>query len=247
MMTRTVSHHLFRMRLAISVFAVCVLLSIAGACLSAWQFAQAALAMDGAATDGILSTMPTMLADRGFELALGYGILVIHALAICAFLFAMTKARRLAELPAGQAGFRWSWRWTVVSCFIPILNLLRPWIGFGELDFLTRQATQPPQAAASSRRTHITVAIGALWFSFILLCLDRVQLQILGYGLTRAIQLHDHDSIVSHDRLLAFDFQLDAAVITWAGCHAFLYLHRLQRRLARLEQDHSSGLVSTYF
>ena len=49
-----------------------------------------------------------------------------------AFLCAMMYAQRCAEA-IGITGYRWSLRWTVISMYVPFLNFVRPWLGFGEI------------------------------------------------------------------------------------------------------------------
>jgi hypothetical protein len=47
------------------------------------------------------------------------------------FLVAMGFARRAAH--AAGVEFAYSYRWTVIALFIPILNIVRPWLGFAEI------------------------------------------------------------------------------------------------------------------
>jgi len=47
------------------------------------------------------------------------------------FIVTMSTARHFGEA-IGLRDYRWSVRWTVISCVIPILNIVRPWLGFGE-------------------------------------------------------------------------------------------------------------------
>jgi len=51
---------------------------------------------------------------------------------LAAFYWGMFSARKYAEA-LGIDGYQWSYRWTFISLFIPILNLVRPWLGFGEI------------------------------------------------------------------------------------------------------------------
>lgn len=47
------------------------------------------------------------------------------------FLVAMGFARRAARFAGVE--FTYSYRWTVIALFIPILNIVRPWLGFAEI------------------------------------------------------------------------------------------------------------------
>lgn len=59
---------------------------------------------------------------------LDYAPLILVGLA---FLVAMGYARRVAR--AAGVEFAYSYRWTVIALFIPILNIVRPWLGFAEI------------------------------------------------------------------------------------------------------------------
>jgi hypothetical protein len=48
-----------------------------------------------------------------------------------AFLVAMGFARRAARFAGVE--FAYSYRWTVIALFIPLLNIVRPWLGFAEI------------------------------------------------------------------------------------------------------------------
>jgi hypothetical protein len=48
------------------------------------------------------------------------------------FLVTMATARHFGEA-IGLSGYQWSLRWNLISCFIPLLNFVRPWLGFGEI------------------------------------------------------------------------------------------------------------------
>jgi hypothetical protein len=52
--------------------------------------------------------------------------------AVLVFLVAGHRARGIAE-DLLIYGYRWSYGWTVLSLFVPLVNLVRPWLGFGEL------------------------------------------------------------------------------------------------------------------
>jgi hypothetical protein len=45
---------------------------------------------------------------------------------------AMLYARRCAQA-VGLSGYHWTFRWTFISLFVPFLNFVRPWLGFGEI------------------------------------------------------------------------------------------------------------------
>jgi hypothetical protein len=47
------------------------------------------------------------------------------------FLVAMGFARRAARFASVE--FAYSYRWTVIALFIPLLNIVRPWLGFAEI------------------------------------------------------------------------------------------------------------------
>ncbi len=58
---------------------------------------------------------------------------VLPLVAFVAAFLALYKARVLAE-DLLIFGFRYSFYWTFVSLFVPLINLYRPWFGIGELD-----------------------------------------------------------------------------------------------------------------
>ncbi|MGH6882897.1 MAG: hypothetical protein ACREFM_18390 [Hypericibacter sp.] len=47
------------------------------------------------------------------------------------FIVTLSTARYFGEA-IGLRGYRWSVRWTMISCVIPLLSFVRPWLGFGE-------------------------------------------------------------------------------------------------------------------
>jgi hypothetical protein len=246
--------HLLRLlrqlRLAMWIFAICVLLSVVAAAFSAREFVHAAARLAEAKSGGTFGVEPIHSLAHVVARAIAFAIFFIHVVGEITFLVAMTKIRRVAETQLGQPAFRRSWRWTIGSCFIPILNVVRPWIGFSELYLLVKRATPLRHATTQIRQLRSSVATFALWISFMLLCLDRFLVHVVSYGLNKAITLHG--DILGQYWTLGFSFKLDAGIIAWTGCHVFLYVARLRRYLIRLASDpaaadHSSGVVSTNF
>lgn len=66
--------------------------------------------------------------------------LIGSILSAIAFLHFMYRARKIAELER-ISSYRWSWRWTVISLFVPFWNLVRPWLGFAEIQKSWRYAS----------------------------------------------------------------------------------------------------------
>ena len=66
--------------------------------------------------------------DR-WGLAIDWAAVAIYGVG---FLVAMWSARRLAEA-VGIRSWEYRWVWTVVTIFIPIACLFRPWLGFAEI------------------------------------------------------------------------------------------------------------------
>lgn len=76
------------------------------------------------------------------------------------FLIAAGLLRNELEACNGH-GFRWSWRWTAVSLFIPVVNMVRPWLGLAEIDRAIARATD--RRAIPGIFSLPTVAVGIVW------------------------------------------------------------------------------------
>jgi hypothetical protein len=50
-----------------------------------------------------------------------------------ASLYSLSKIRSGIEGVLGKPAFYYTWGWTIIALFIPIVGLYRPWVGFGEL------------------------------------------------------------------------------------------------------------------
>jgi hypothetical protein len=61
--------------------------------------------------------------------ALGFLVSLVY---MVFFIVTMSTARHFGEA-IGLRDYRWSLRWNVISCVIPLLNFVRPWLGFGEI------------------------------------------------------------------------------------------------------------------
>ncbi len=86
---------------------------------------------------------------------------------LCAFMvfvFAVYQARIMASA-MGITGFGWRYRWTVLSTVVPPLNLVVPWMGFGEVyRALTFSNTHARPGDAWRRSTSISpFVLAASW------------------------------------------------------------------------------------
>lgn len=60
---------------------------------------------------------------------INFAMLVISVIGF----FCCLGAARTAAHYFGIADFRWGWGWTIGSCFVPVIFLLRPWFGIAEI------------------------------------------------------------------------------------------------------------------
>ena len=84
---------------------------------------------------------------------------------------AMFYARRCAQA-VGLSGYRWTFRWTLISLFVPFLNFVRPWLGFGEIRrsiVASHRDKTSGQAWHSETFSPSTLLLGLFVFSNILI------------------------------------------------------------------------------
>jgi hypothetical protein len=80
-----------------------------------------ALLVSGAVGSGEVLSSPAV--------AIGFLVVLVY---MVFFIVTMSTARHFGEA-IGLRDYRWSLRWNVISCVIPLLNFVRPWLGFGEI------------------------------------------------------------------------------------------------------------------
>ncbi|HEX9447832.1 MAG TPA: hypothetical protein VF920_07620 [Dongiaceae bacterium] len=232
---------LFRqMRRAGRVLAIVVFFSIAFSVLNAVSYGRAHFHF-GDGTQALAPEAPHLAAKR----VASFVLLLIHLSGVIGFFVAMTKARRLAETMISRTAFRWSWGWTIWSCFIPILNLLRPWLGFGELRYLVLAPQSEPDAVRARSPRYFSPATCLLWFSTLLFCLDRFLLTVVSAGLSAAIK--EGGDIDAHYKSLMHLFSLDAIVIGLVGWQAYAFQRRLRFGLEqrfRAKALHTAALTA---
>jgi hypothetical protein len=88
--------------------------------------------LDAAGDAARLAPRAAAALDDARRLAALVGIVLFTAFTLV-FLVAAGLLRQELE-GKGVRGFRWTWRWTAVTLFIPVLNLVRPWLGLAEID-----------------------------------------------------------------------------------------------------------------
>lgn len=103
----------------------------------------------------------------GHRLAALIEIGVFTAFALT-FLVAAGLLRQELERRGGR-GFRWTWRWTAVTLFLPVVNLVRPWLGLAEIDRAVSVSVRDGRVGDAWRRAGRlslpTLLVAAAWFA----------------------------------------------------------------------------------
>lgn len=85
---------------------------------------------------------------------LDYGPIVVFGIG---FIAAMAHARILAELAGVGLSYRYGW--TIATLFIPLVNLVRPWLGFAEIRRAIVGTAATSQPGAESGFSFFTVLL----------------------------------------------------------------------------------------
>lgn len=147
------------------------------------------------------------------------------------FLVAAGLLRNELEARGGY-GFRWSWRWTAVTLFIPVLNLIRPWLGLAEIDrAVTRTVDEEAFGNDWRRAGGFSLPTAVLALAWLLRFGAETTAAQAGATLTRIASSADwHDAvngmIDSAGLRLGIDLLVMAVMVWWIW-----RLHLLIRRL----------------
>jgi hypothetical protein len=148
---------------------ICVAIAILGNAAELWQFKTVTGLVQqygyGQVPMELLSNVAAY--DKFYYLGIAVGWI---GLGICIF-GAMYKIRRAQE-HAGITGYRFTWIWTVLTIFIPIVSLFRPWQGFAEIRRVALSGMPPGLPVEAGGRpprfSGSTFVLGLLVFLFII-------------------------------------------------------------------------------
>ena len=79
----------------------------------------------------VSALLAALVARSGNAQAASMAPLAVGLVYLVLFIVTLSTARHFGEA-VGLRGYRWSVRWTMISCVIPFLSFVRPWLGFGE-------------------------------------------------------------------------------------------------------------------
>lgn len=185
-----------------------------------WVFVLAGLAL--------LALEWRLLEAEGAPGGLGAAVLAISLVAAAAFVWAMLRARVIAER-AGLRGYRWSNLWTAVTVIIPFLNLIRPWLGFSEIARSLRGAAVTGELGDAWRRDRrADTATFLLWLLVLLSFVLGVMVSVMVTGANVQGDTAAGTQVLAVGQSLGF--WLDVALV--AG--GILYLHGIRRDLRRV-------------
>ena len=146
----------FDVTLHLAWLAGVVLMACHGAGL--WSLAQMRSWVDAVAAGANVEPLPPTY-DLLANVSL-YGGIVAWLACFTAFFAAMYQARRLATA-VGVRDYSHSFLWTVITLFIPFLNLYRPWVGLDEIRRSVIGTAQTERPSADGDMTAFTYALAA--------------------------------------------------------------------------------------
>lgn len=149
-------------------------------------------------------------------------ISLVRLAAAAAFLRGAASIHRIFVAIGSAPDLRWSWRWTLFSCFIPLVNLIRPWLGLQEL---YRRALQLAARDRSPRRFFAWMMAAMIAITGLVFVMN----QIIFDGIARDISTNVDPA--SHYIAFSGWLVFEAILIAATAWVMFGYLERIRRAL----------------